>query len=395
MDFPNPLSPGEQKYLQRGEILFYEGDPSDMLYFLVSGCCALTWGAESRGEAHTGEWLDLTASLGGLPRSVKITALEACELSAWSLPDLWQIEDFNIAARRWLATALQSARQDVAELRAPIHYQPDTAQLIPGPFRFEGVNMLFVFCEIQRGVIGLPDGLKVMQRPGRDSLPLLLALARFPKSYPEHSPNATFAYTETTYFIPVREGTRWGLYVPHIYSSAWEPILLGREIYGFPKRLGQTRFESNTVALTVDTEPYLHFSWEGAEASDETRLVRAFGSWLGFPGIATAAAFRAGEVLRKVNRLPAHRRVLVYNHKQVLAAESDSTAPHFALDELTRAVFGVLGWQQITALRSPLLEVIGGPFKEAGLTIREAFRTTLDMRLSLGKVERDYRKENP
>jgi acetoacetate decarboxylase len=46
-------------------------------------------------------------------------------------------------------------------------------------------------------------------------------------------------------FVPARFGSGIGLYVPFIYPSAWEPILLGREIYGFPKRLGKTALALN------------------------------------------------------------------------------------------------------------------------------------------------------
>ncbi|MCZ7543085.1 MAG: hypothetical protein M5R40_05880 [Anaerolineae bacterium] len=80
----------------------------------------------------------------------------------------------------------------------------------------------------------------------------------------------------------------------------------------------------------------------------------------------------------------------MYNHKRIPAAGATHDAPAYAVDCLTRATFGVLRWYQIARMRAPMLEIAGGPFADAGLTLRAAYRTQLDLRLGVGHVVRDY-----
>ncbi len=377
-----------------GETLFYEGARADTLYLLAAGRCALSYGREARGDIHSGALIDPIATLGGLPHSVKTTAVEECEVLCWSVEALWQSGPFADAARRYLATALQETQARLRHVTAPIHFaDAASAALVPGPFLFEGVTLIFAFCEVDLDAVraGLPEGLSLLRRPGFKSGPVILAIADFPNAHPEADPPARFAYTETTYFVPVHFGRHFGLFVPYIYPSTWEPILLGREIYGFPKRLGHTMFGSNEVSLAVDDAEYFRLRWESAEASSEARLVGALMNWIGIERHMASAAFEAGEVLRRAMRLPAYRRVDVFNHKRILAADATHAAPTCAVDCLTRATFGVLRWHQIARLRDPALHVTGGPLADAGLALREAYRTQLDMRLSAGRVVRDYR----
>ena len=65
------------------------------LHLLMAGRCAMTWGAETRGEVASGQIIDPLAALGGLPRTVKVTAAEACDLLCWSLESLWASAVFS------------------------------------------------------------------------------------------------------------------------------------------------------------------------------------------------------------------------------------------------------------------------------------------------------------
>jgi len=376
----------QRRVLQAGEVLFYEGEPADRVYVLVMGRCALTWGGQERGIATVGDLLDPAASLGGIPHRSKATALAACELLYWDAVVLWESATFGAAARRFLAMAWQAAQTRRDELAAPIRYRPATAEAMPGPFRFDTVNMIFAFCESPTMPL-LPDGLRVLQRPLRPTTPFLIALADFPNAYPESQPDARFAYRETTLFVPVRYKTALGFYVAAIYPSAWEPILIGREVYGFPKQLGDTLFSSQAASVVVDGENILNLSWQGAVGAAESELVGALVAWLGLR--LGGAAFQVGELLRRAARLPAFRRVDVYNEKRIPAADSTPQQPRYGLHQLTRATFGVLNWQQIAKLEhaqlSPSRAAVFG-----GLTLRTAYRTTLDMRLSAGRVIEDY-----
>lgn len=376
------LTQAERRDLPAERVLFYPGDATDCLYMLESGA-----GVYENGQSvQPGTCLDDIAVLSALPHATKFTAQTDCVILCWPMADIWPI--IQHAARQYLGRSYQQNKQRLDALAAPIHYQDDA--LVPGAFMFENTTLILAFCEINH--IHLPDGLSLFRRPGRESVPLLLAVADFAHAYYEHTPEATFRYTETSYFIPVRHGRQWGLFPAHIYPSAWEPILLGREIYGFPKRLGLTEFAPKQARLSVDGQSHFELTWASAQAKDETRLVQALSAWLGIAGSVAAVAFQAGEVLRKASRLPRHRRVDVFNHKRILAADAQHDARTYAVNQLTRAAFGVLRWYHIAALDDPQLIVHHSPV--GAITLREAYRTQLDMRLSTARVANDYGESN-
>jgi hypothetical protein len=305
---------------------------------------------------------------------------------------LWSDEAFATAARRALALRLLSVEKRAAELEAPIHYANERGELVPGPFLFDDATMIFSFCSANKSAVRdmLPPNVRLLHNPMHSRAPLLIVLAKFPNTYPEATPEAHFAYTETTIFIPVRVKRGLGLYVPYIYPSTWGPILLGREIYGFPKRLGQTIVGPQHASLNVDGKPHLDLLWSGMEASTEPDLVGALVGWIGFGGYASekvgAWAFRAGDLLRSGMRLPPFRRVDVYNHKRILAPEATRETPLYDQNALTHAIMGVLRWYQIVQMRDPVLSVSGGPLASAEVIVRAAYRTQLDLRLSVGKT---------
>lgn len=381
------LAQAERVEASAGEFIVREGDRPDALYILVNGRCMLSREMQPLGEAPAETALDLEAALGGAPQTLTAIATGPCQLLRWSVEDLWHVAAFAGAARRHLALRLLETRARLEELEAPVHYA-GSAGILPGPFLFDRVTMLMAFCDADRDAVErlLPPGLRLLCRPGRARGSVFLALARFPLAYPEARPDQRFSYDETTCFLPVRCGRGFGLYVPYIYASAWEPILLGREIYGFPKRLGKTRIGDREAALHVDGGLYYRLRWRGAESSGEAQLVGALGSWIGFERRVTAAAFRAGEMLSSALRLPALRRVDVYNHKRILAPGATREQLTYDVDGLTRCVFGVLRWQRIERLTNPGLEAgSASPLIHANLVLREAFLAQLDMRLSIGR----------
>ena len=73
------LTLAARRRLATGEALFYEGDPAETLYLLLTGRCALSYGHSARGQIGPGAFVDPAAALGGRPRAVKAVALSDCE----------------------------------------------------------------------------------------------------------------------------------------------------------------------------------------------------------------------------------------------------------------------------------------------------------------------------
>lgn len=376
---------------QAGETLFYEGDPPVKLILLLEGQIDLSWGGGPHGVCLSGELLDPAAALGGLPCTVRAVASTMCRVAEWRLDGLRDQPAFWDFARRYLADRLRESRSRLSAVAAPLHYT-ECAQVRPGPYLFPNASVTFAFCQAAREPIeeALPKGLSLLRLPVGNQAPVLLGMADFPNAHPESVPLARFSYTETAVFVPVRFGATPGVFVPYIYPSSWEPILVGREVYGFPKQLGNTVFGSQEVSLSVDELPCLYLSWTGQKSSSETKLVGALMDWLGIERHLAATVFQVGDTVRRAARLPGYRRIDVFNHKRVPSADSSPDAPRYDVDQLTQAVFGVLRWFSITRLVRAKLMTLGGPLHEACLTLVEAYRTRLDMRLSTGRVLRDY-----
>jgi CRP-like cAMP-binding protein len=388
------LEIAHKRDLAPGETLFQEGDDTDHLYILASGRCMTSRAANPLGLSNENEILDAVPTLGGLPHTIRAVAVSTCEFLYWQSKDLLEHPEFSAAARKYLATALNHVTERLDQLESPVNYATGT-HLNTGPFVFKNTTLILAFCEanLEGFRSALPEGLTLFRPAWRKHDAVLLALAKFPSVYPEHSPNAHFTYSETTCFVPVRHHGRVGLLPQFIYPSTWEPILLGREIYGFPKQLGVTRFGENEITLTVDGAPNFQLHYSHIETAGEPRLVRAFSDWIGFEGRLTAAAFRAGDMLLDIMRTPLYRRLAVYNHKRIPAADTTVQTPIYAVDQLTQAVFSVAQWHKISKLRDPALVTDSGPIASLDITLREAYFTVVDMRLSTGRIVRDYLKE--
>lgn len=392
-DLVTILDIATQKKLPAGETLFIEGEIADKLYVHLSGGCILSQNAVPIAEAKRGQVLDLIPVLGGLPHEIRAITRTECLFLCWNVADLLQLATFTTALRRFLAENLRRTSQRLTELETPINYADlPRAGLSNGPFVFDNTTLVMAFCDADLDFVRplLPEGVSLFRPVWRKRDGVMLAMAHFRDAHPDHRPGAIFSYTETTCFLPVRVGRKFGLYPQFIYPSTWEPILLGREIYGFPKRLGHTVFDGTTMTLAVDGIDHFSINYGASEATTEPRLIRAMSDWLGIEGRVTEAAFRLGDTLLDVMRTPLYRRISAYNHKQVLSAKSTVSTPHYDIDQLTQAIFSVMKWHRIEKLTEPHLSVSGGPLAQANVTLREAYYTQLDMRLSTGRIVRDY-----
>jgi CRP-like cAMP-binding protein len=380
-----------ERVLSSGDVLLYEGDPSVTLFLLVEGEIHLTRNQQGREVLYPQQIIDEASILSGQPHRMRAVAAGSCRLLTWIMDDLLEDHRFRDAARLQLGRSLVAAQTRLADVNTPIHYTSGAA-ISPGPFIFENASIIFAFCEADSDPIlaTLPDGLSLLRLPGRSRAPVFITFADFPNSYPEQDESARFGYTETSVFIPVRCGSVPGVHIPYLYPSAWEAILIGREVYGFPKQLGHTIISTQDASLSVDGALNLNLSWDGTNQSSEAELVGALMGWLGIERHLAAAAFQLGDLARSAAGLPPHRRVDVFCHKRNPSVDSTASIPRYDVDQLTHAVFGVLRWHQVMRVLNPRLSVSNGPLVDMHLNLLDAYRTRLNMRLSTGKIERNY-----
>lgn len=380
----------EEVQIPAGTTLFQEGDSSDYAYLIKSGKCLLSQNAKPVGTAQKTAILNLGVVLGSLPYTTRAICQTDCVFYKWDMSQLWHNEIFSRKARQHLVQQIDFSLKREEQFIAPIHYQGNSAQLNAGAFEFPSSQIIFAFCHAELSSLQLPDG---VSRMGNS---LLIAFASFPNGRYANAPEKTFNYGETTFFVPVRVGATLGLYVPYIYPSSYEAILLGREIYGFPKRLGHTWWEMHDqlAALRVDDEILLKLGWgDYGTSSSEAQLVGAMGGLFGVQGKLTSAAFRVGDTLLNLMNVPFYRRISVFNHKLIPDITTKYDEPVYAVNQLTQAIFQVERWHNIEKLSNPQITEVGRMFQNWHIQVREAYQTKLDMRLSTGRLVRDYRVE--
>ena len=124
--------------------------------------------------------------------------------------------------------------------------------VLHGPFIFEHADFHLLVCKAEPEYMKsiLPEGLQVF--PFKDII--ILALVDYPTVYPEYDPALKYKYNESCIFIPVRKkGTLFdfGLYAAYTYASNDRAVAAGREIYGFPKKQGETKIKTEGKTISV------------------------------------------------------------------------------------------------------------------------------------------------
>ena len=93
--------------------------------------------------------------------------------------------------------------------------------------------------------------------------------------------------------------------------------------------------------------------------------------------------------------VPFYRRISVFNHKRIPDITTKYDEPVYAVDQLTQAIFQVERWHSIEKLNSADVSQVGRMFQNWHIQVREAYWTKLDMRLSTGRLVRDYLSDRP
>lgn len=107
----------------------------------------------------------------------------------------------------------------------------------------------------------------------RVALPyVLLSFQRFGdlgSEFPPDSLKGGFAYNEATFWLPVvnraESSLNFSYFVPYIFADNHYAIAAGREVYGYPKALGEVELPaspSDDLRFTLRTEVIEHFSPE-------------------------------------------------------------------------------------------------------------------------------------
>lgn len=279
-------------------------------------------------------------------------------------------------------------------------FRDRSARLIVGPYAADKADMYVAVARTPSGDTCryLPEHLCPI--PGYEGVFLMVA-ARFPQIRQPCEPQVRpFSYNETTIFVPALHRSlsppflRPVLYTPALYPDSVLATLLGREIYGFPKRPGRTDIDADegTARLTLDGEESMFMAFEDCALDD---LWDAAG-WLGSAGRCGAEALLGGAdgatLARWVTKMARFLPYLpVAALKQIPATDQRRGEVAYDVNELALCPFRIRGVEELTGLRFKALRVGDAlPFGGSTLHWPVGFRVRCDVDLMPGEQLRRY-----
>jgi len=122
---------------------------------------------------------------------------------------------------------------------------PDVAPLYPPlPYKYTGYRKVSVFCRANRQ--GLEEGVPYPLQPVSDLIEV------FVMSVPQVT--GLVPYTEGGIVVPVRYRDVVGGHVLYEYVSTDDALCAGREIWGYPKKIGNVIFDERESGIRASVE---------------------------------------------------------------------------------------------------------------------------------------------
>jgi CRP-like cAMP-binding protein len=399
------LAQMEYRVLEPGEVLVHEGDPAKQVFFLFEGELAVRSQGHLMGLVEAPHTLGLVALLDEEGRAATLEAFERCEL--FCLDEVRFEHLFKHSGR----FARNVARYLVGELREAYGREKDlhqnledfflspNARIVPGPYRAEPFEMLIFLMRWEPGRLKalLPPGLSPI--PGLSDL-YLLTFSFFPALTTVNpvGQGKKFRYNETVPFIPaLGPGLRPGAFCPELYPDNVLAILLGRELYGFPKRYGTTRRSGNRVDFTVSDRMAARASFAERRMASPAEFAADFtaeamgGSAL--PDIVSKVSGAAYELLFNPERKLPFPFVRLFLRKQI--PDVTSTFENvYQVDELVELPFKITTLESYQFLREPKVRFFDSDFFIGGEPV-SAFSVQMAFEFGAGKHLIDYLDSDP
>lgn len=385
--------------LPRGTLLTKEGERADDVFFLLDGELAVTVKGRLAGLLDAPRTLGLLAVLDGQPRSASLEVFRQAEVVR--LPGdafralLASRLSFSRAVVDALAQETRLAFEQQQQDRAAMDdfFESPSARLVPGPYTAAVEMLAFVMRDDAKRLAALLP-------PGCTSLPgfedtWLLAVTFFSDVHSK-SPageGRRFHYREVTPFVPcVGPDLVPGLFCPELYPDNYLAILLGRELYGFPKRLGRVERGAGQVTLSAGHQLVLRASWDRARSCQPKELGAHLVKTAGRGALPDVAARAAGQLFEAFTGARAQAlwpKVPVLVRKQIPDAGSVYQR-QLAIDALVRVPFELDEVGGAAVLERPRVDFFAPDFFLGGLPVA-GFRQTLRFTFGAGETVKDYR----
>lgn len=349
--------------------LAQEDLPTDGLLVLLDGELAVTVRGAFVTILRPPAVLGLASLVDGGPRTASLRAHGPARVAHLAAPAFQALLARSHAFAQNVAHALavelrgQLKRQRHATEVLDDFFEQPNARLVPGPYGAEPFTMLLWVLRDR------PDRVRALLPPGVRLVPglgghWLLTVNLFEALVSRHERGAgrRFSYRETCPFLPCLAGLTPGLFVPELYPDNVLAILLGREIYGFPKRYGTVAARPDGVDVVVGQRLVLRAFHQAATPLDTGEFALALSDAIGLGSLPAPA--RA--LIRSVAGLPIAADgtvrappLPVFVRKQI----ADPSSAHeltLSIDELVQVPFAVEHLSRFERLAEPAVEFLPG-----------------------------------
>lgn len=307
-----------------------------------------------------------------VPRSpLKVTAMSNVRCAAVSVEALAAAGGVEVVRALFEQELERIDRWRGSELRkADDFFADDQAALVPGPYRFGPYQATAL---IMRGPTRhvLPRGLRPLPGVGEHFLIVLSEVERCRALHPAGD-GRDHRYLEVAAFVPCL-GPRLvpGFFLPEVYPDAYLPILLGREVYGFAKRMGHIIRGPAGFDLVASGTHRLRARWSRESAP---------------------AAPHLADVARLIRRASGWVKPRLYLHKRVLGVRSGRRA-RGCVDQIVTLPFTIRSLGTPTPLADPTVTFPDRRWSVPGVAVAAA-QFQLGFEFADGRVAKTHRRRS-
>lgn len=349
---------------QAGQIIFQEGRTPDRVCFLLRGEVAATQDGGMVRMFHPPAELGLLSIVDGRPFSATLTTFTSSQLLSLPREVLETLADQSPAFRRNLvdhfATEVRRLNEANTDLRRSLDdfFESPNARVVPGPYVADPYEMYFFVIEhdARRLDAILPPGMRPI--PGLSGR-YILSFSFFDRVHSLHPAGLgkVFKYNETTLFVPcLGPNHRPSVFAPELYPDSYLAITLGRELYGFPKRFGQTERANRHINLLLSRRLVLRASWKDeSEVRIRDFITESLQALGGERTLLHPLAEAAGSLVESTNREGGRDlwpSVPVFVHRQVPDMKRGDPGA-LATDELIEVPFRITSLSRFERLQRP------------------------------------------
>lgn len=349
---------------EAGQIIFQEGQAPDRVCFLQRGEVAATQAGGLVRMFHPPSELGLLSIVDGRAFTSTLTTLTPVRLSSLPRAELEALADQSPSFRRNLvdhfATEVRRLNEANNDLRRSLDdfFESPNARVVPGPYVADPYEMYFFVLEHD------PRRLDAILPPGTRPIPglsgrYILSFSFFDRVHSLHPAGLgkVFKYNETTLFVPcLGPNHRPSVFAPELYPDSYLAITLGRELYGFPKRFGQTERANRHINLMLSRRLVLRASWKDeSEVRIRDFITESLGALGGERTLLHPLAEAAGSIVESTNREGGRDlwpSVPVFVHRQVPDMKHGDPSA-LATDELIEVPFRITALSHFERLQRP------------------------------------------